>query len=737
MASLPVENSDRSLQSRPPSALANKIIPAVPLYYVRKRQQFQEERAKARREDKDSAPAKKTAVKEVENCQTKTTLSKPTENTVPQVDQNQSTDILEPASLASHLSKSEKVKGNSEHSQSTKSPLKLLDVKEILKKDEKGIYGHITISNHETNQADHVSSDLTSPDQSQANGMNSTSVNSPTQQTFATDYTLHNGGIVICDNSESSKSSPAPPLSASHPIPSFNYEQPSTGRYITYQSNCSYSYHLSKGYSQVSHLTPYPRQACVNGCVDPTLVNEGGLIPPVGPLDHSPVLNLSDARQIYDTATPDGFHGSQSSAYDICPNKPFETQSSFSINIDERNGQLDDNQKLHKNYPANLNRDQYPSQPPIIRNHVPQIDMFDGLIEYLSSQFANPTFADYTLELCFADQTSRVQIPGHSLIFSRSITLRDLMLELRSGTNGATSKTILIESNDRFICIDGFYLAMRRLYGNPLLDFGSMISIGSARQYQRYAGTVSADRFNLALGYAASGHLLKMDVVVNRGCEIAGLNLHWTNLERALDFALDGGLEPQWRVHAWNPGSFRATYGPCVNMIIVKVIEFVCHNFPANFQLNTTVSEAAFDLRLPKIPDQKLSSKNYRLSQIKFGDHITEGSKQFGIQQSPTVILSRILISLPWELLRSIFESSRLADKLRSPILRHQTLSCVVLEREKRRKKVFESHVPNSERIKNQRWGVVGWKEEVKEFCRDEKYPKLIRTWVDFNTPES
>ncbi|RKF79209.1 hypothetical protein GcM3_057003 [Golovinomyces cichoracearum] len=737
MATLPVENSKRSLQSRPPSAVANKIIPAVPLYYVRKRQQFQEERAKARREVKDSAPAKTTAVKKVVNCQTNTTLSQPTKNTVPQVDLSQSIDVLESVPLATHLSKSENVQGNAEHSQSTESSLKLFNEKENLKKDEKEIHGDVIDSKHGKNKADHKSSDPTSPDQPQVNRVNSASTTPSTQQPSATDYTLHNGGIVVCDNSESSKSSPAPPLSASHPIPSFNYEQPATGRYITYQSNCSYSYNLSKEYSHLGHLTPYPRQTCANGYVDPTTVNEGGLILPVGPLDHSPLLNLSEARQIYDTATPHGFHGSQSLAYDLGHNKPFETQSNCSINIDERNGLSNDHQKLHKNYPANLNRAQYPPQPPIIRNHVPQIDMFDGLIEYLSSQFANPTFADYTLELRFADQTSRVHIPGHSLIFSRSITLRDLMLELRSGTNGTISNTILIESDDRFICTDGFFMALRRLYGNPLLDFGSMISIGSARQHQRYTGTINSDRFNLALGYAASGHLLKMDVIVNRGCEIAGLTLHWTNLERALDFALDGGLEPQWRVHNWNPGSFRATYGPCVNIIIVKVIEFVCHNFPANFQLNTTVSEAAFDLRLPKILDQQSSSKNYRLSQIKFGDHLTEGSKQLRIHHSPTVILSRILISLPWELLRYIFESSRLGDNLRSPILRHQILSSVVLEREKRRIKVFESHVPNSERIKNQRWGVVGWKEEVKEFCRDEKYPKLIRTWVDFNTPES
>ncbi|KAI6250063.1 hypothetical protein HI914_02115 [Erysiphe necator] len=739
---LSTDNVMASKKNKSHPATCRKVTPAIPLSFLRIRQQIQAKRATILLEAKNAAQPSLQDIGKQEDPDEKKTLPQCSDISI----KSNGIDNLmidhEPNSLIISALAEKRVENTAELCSSKEPPDKLhneskaANVEARVSKEETG---HLT---QKSNQTDNLSPNVVSGTLFKNDNLNFKAGEISNQQSTRVPIAHVNEKIMVCDNSESSKSSPAPPQSTAHPTPSFNYEQPLPGRHLTHRFHSGFPLNQSNIYSPLDQPPSCGYYVSMNGPGNPVPGDQfcrRQAFPVRSWQDISPAVNQIDACRLCDPTTPHSFQGSYSSAQERDFSKNFDIQASPAISNNRFSGNLDFIRNCPTNSLINANRDNYPPPLPILQNNIPQVDLFDGLIKYLSSQFANPTFADYNLELRYSDdRAAPVRIPGHSLIFARSIKLRHMILSARNETDGVSSKTLLIESDDRFLSTDGVYLAVHRLYGSPLLDLGAIIPIGPTGQYQLPSISISNERFDLALGYAAAGHLLKMEVVVDRGCEIASLALNWINLERALDFALDGGLEPQWKIHSWDPESPRATYGPSVNLIIVKAIGFICHNLPVHFQLDTSVSEARFALRLPKTLGQRQSCLSSHLSHIKFGDHTAENCSQLETQQIPTVVLSRILISLPWELLRYIFESPHLANTIESLNLRHQILMSVVQEREKRRLRVYNSPVPNLDRQKDLlKWKIVGWKEEVEALRGDEIHPKLIRSWADFRNPES
>ncbi|RAL66847.1 hypothetical protein DID88_007630 [Monilinia fructigena] len=184
---------------------------------------------------------------------------------------------------------------------------------------------------------------------------------------------------------------------------------------------------------------------------------------------------------------------------------------------------------------------------------------------HLREQFAQPEFSDCVLELRYSDDRAPpLQISGHRLIFSRSLVLKGLI------TSGAqanchspqTNQNILIESDDRYLRSDAFSLAVRYLYGGPILDLDAMARfpapyIGSAP----IPSTPPAERFNFTLGYVASGVVLQIPQIWKTGCSIASQLITWDTAEKALEFALEGGID--W---SWSSGN------PDVNDVIDPII---------------------------------------------------------------------------------------------------------------------------------------------------------------------
>lgn len=461
----------------------------------------------------------------------------------------------------------------------------------------------------------------------------------------------------------------------------------------------------------------------------------------------------------YEPLTPHSFHGSQSSV----GNEPeaggpaFYNQYPTAVISNGTNGHIDEVRLYQQPRPKPRTGSQAvtPAHGHYGQHQIGQPPMphaaenFDGLVSYIQNQFADSTFADYTLELRYSDDRAPpVRIPGHNVLLARSPTIKSIMAAQarESNSDGHGARQILIESDDRFLRSDAFWMAVQRLYGLPLLDIGAMPNPNSPVAPQAGAPMPGSpvDRFELALGYTAAGKLLDIPPVVHRGVEIASNLMNWFTIEKALDFGLDGGLDPQWTIPQ-NPQTSDtacpSTYGPAVNMLIHSALNFTIRAFPANFELDTSAGESVNYRRLPISSADRPSASDPRLSFIRFGDHSVEESTRSTQANSIVTTLSSVLLNLPFYLLKYVLESARLGnvDGWAATPLRKKVMHAVIEERERRRTKVRSAtHVSNAERTSNgKKWEVVGWKEGIAHHNGNADTPTLTRTWVDFTLPEN
>ncbi|KAH8586167.1 hypothetical protein B0O99DRAFT_529260 [Bisporella sp. PMI_857] len=421
----------------------------------------------------------------------------------------------------------------------------------------------------------------------------------------------------------------------------------------------------------------------------------------------------------YDPPTPHSFHGSQSSAINE-QESAFHSQHIHTSIPKERNGIVEDGRTYPyqpRHHPANNtnipppSRFSYPIQGPA------DIDHYDGLVFYLQSQFSNCEFADWELELRYSDDRARpLRVPGHNLILARSPKLKALMRAQNPQIQRNDGKSLLIESNDRFLRSDGFWMAMQRLYGGPLLtpNVGMPHVPKNIHPLAASLGT-PAERFDEALGYAVAGHILEVPPVLKRGVEVASMLLNWDTIEKALDFALDGGLGPNWRALGQVDGS--PTYGPIVDIILHSALDFVCTHFPADFQLDISAPDPQHNRRLPAMPQDRPPAQNPRLSLLKFGDHPGdhEGGK-VGLNSSTSSILSRIFLNLPFQLLKHILENDHLGSfegwANQKSIIREKAMDSIVQERERRRVKAL-AYVQYHAEISDQLYDSLHMRESV------------------------
>lgn len=407
--------------------------------------------------------------------------------------------------------------------------------------------------------------------------------------------------------------------------------------------------------------------------------------------------------------------------------------------VNGANGHLDD-RKFHHPLPSHTRNGS--SVHTILPPPAPAMDSLDGLLDYIQNQFAQPSLADHDLEIRYADKRSPpLRIPGHKLLFARSPVLKHLMLAQADQQGyGSARRTIVIESSDRFLRNDGAFIALQRLYGGPLLN---PTLLPDSPLIAGVQGGSEVDKLDFALGYAAAGLILQVPPVLNRGIEVACRFVNWLTLERALDFALDGGLSSQWSVGSFFDGVCPSTYGPLADMLIHTALNFLVTNFPPHLDFDSSVAEPKYNGRLPGLIEDKAAEQkkhNPRLSSIRFGDHPTEESiKTTHSDTSLSAIISRVLVNLPFQLLKYVLESPTLGNvgDWATVSLRQSVMHDVVNERERRRLRVREEgKVPNSVRRTDQKeWQAVGWQEAVYS-DPSRNIPTLTRTWVDVPLPE-
>ncbi|KAH8729769.1 hypothetical protein BGZ61DRAFT_491974 [Ilyonectria robusta] len=423
-----------------------------------------------------------------------------------------------------------------------------------------------------------------------------------------------------------------------------------------------------------------------------------------------------------------------------------------------------------------------PEYPRMMPNHgppphmMPPTDEADGLVGHLQQQFGMPEFADCILELRYMDDRAPpVRIPGHRILLTRSIELAGLLAKQPQTSPELPSlPTVHLETKSKWIRSDTFYLAAQRLYGLPLFSVppppagvkqGDVADAGSA-----------IERLDFSLSYAAAGHLLSWEPVVRRGCEIAIQLINWQTMERALEFALEDHIDM---------GSHDTyKYGDGSRAILNETVNFIINNLPPNFILDTSIAEPEYLRRLPSYPTppatpmaQKHSppaiargtslhlNRNRRSQQvtgIQFGDlsmsdgkNSATGNREASQLPPPPshAIISRVLLNLPFTLLKMALESSgsNNVNGWTNPEHRHRILKDVVTERERRRllavdairdgrvagwESIWKQLSTPEPRYFDQRIAPLGWLEEILPYGNPEG-PTLARMWIPLKEPQN
>ncbi|KFY40985.1 hypothetical protein V495_05130 [Pseudogymnoascus sp. VKM F-4514 (FW-929)] len=545
------------------------------------------------------------------------------------------------------------------------------------------------------------------------------------------------GSLVFGGYPDSNNSSPAPPLSSAG-MPQYPYPPPPpTNGHMQHLSN-SFQGLPPPGFGfQQQHGNHIVHNPAMDGFArrhPPPFPHPEGYSPSA-----TPGINDNRRQQFYDPPTSHSLrsHSAAPHEHDSRPAQ-FSNPNPTARVTNGSNGHADDSKLYHQRQMSGRSGSGLHGIVP----H-PSVDNLDGLLGYIQGQFADPTFADYTLEVRYADDRAKpMRIPGHNLLLARSPALKRLMIaQANDGSSESSSRTILIETADRFLCTDGFWIALQRLYGGPLLSLDTPPTPGRTVEGQNLATSnpASFHRFDLALGYAAAGQILQIPPVLNRGIEVACHLVNWLTLEKALDFALDGGLSSQWALDNNFNGGCPSTYGPAVDMLIHSALGFLIANFPPHLDFDVNASESAFNGRLPVLSNAKVAKHNPRLSLIKFGDHPVEEPVLPTLKNAnPASLISRILINLPFQLLKYVLEAPSLGSHdWATSAMRQTVMHEVINEREKRRNRVRNDRsASNDVRMSNlKEWQTVGWQEGV-ETDTPRKMPTLTRTWVDFKLPE-
>lgn len=504
-------------------------------------------------------------------------------------------------------------------------------------------------------------------------------------------------------------------------------------------------------------MPPYPPVAAVDGYGRPLLV--------------SPAVDgySSNRASHYGPPTPHSFHGSQSS-----------------LHAEEHGFNHPPAANGHNGYAADPTG-QVPVPLPAINPPMNGVmhaagasvpayqtlrDQADAL-SFLRHGVSDATFNDCVLEVRFPNspefqdhpgyqQLHRVfRTHGHRFIFSRSPMLEGVMRAQGTTPGGV----VFLEVHDEYLRPDVFWYSLRTLYGWSLAD-GILPTDLRLRDVK--------DDLKTTLSYVATGRYLRLPWVYSVAIHRASRLLFWNTIELSAKFVS--------RIVA----TTCRNDGFGASELIEQVLAFIVHNFPANFVLDVSAGDLGFH-RLPpsspvprdadaptiahgtssghhsrqlsktqpQLPRNPRASSYARLSQIKFGDisparngcGTDEPAETAQSARTPTprdIILSRILLNLPFELLKQILEHPHLAKASGeiSPATRQSMITEIIAERESRRLRCLESTDPQlrvyQERVENAAAPLVvgnmddfwvnnmGFKEEV--FSGD--LPYLVHTWT-------
>lgn len=340
------------------------------------------------------------------------------------------------------------------------------------------------------------------------------------------------------------------------------------------------------------------------------------------------------------------------------------------------------------------------------------LEIADAMIftDRINDMFAKPAFADCDICLVLPDRLTPVnsqhpgqldaplRMPAHKLILSMNPILANLMQKqaeqqdaLRHGLH-----ELRIASDDPYLRADSMWRAIKHVYGFRYVPMGKIAHDNS-----------DIEKFHYVLGYAAAGALLEIPHISINAMGEASKLLSWETVEKGVEFALrDSALAlnrmdgPHGRLFP-----FQYRHGVYVNELVEKIMMFIITSFPNNFALDTTVDDTRYARLPPTVPAQNTAGPEImngiqgppqmssRKSMPRFGDLDPDenvGDGQAVSHHEPfehTAALSRILLNLPFEMVKFLLESNGIGgvSGWQTAQDRRRVLPQVVAARESRR----------------------------------------------------
>jgi hypothetical protein len=242
---------------------------------------------------------------------------------------------------------------------------------------------------------------------------------------------------------------------------------------------------------------------------------------------------------------------------------------------------------------------------------------------------------------------------------------------------------LVIELDDPYMRPDAFAFTVRTLYG---WDIDREPYLPGYRPPQD-----AKQALDLSLGYAAAARYLDLPFVHATAIRHACQHLTWDTIERASQFALPRAISLQapWLDNAYpRPEEFS------VWELLGAITTFLVYNFPTDFFLDVNANDHGFS----RIPATDLVTRRHEET---VGPHSHRPTKshhlsiQFG-DLKPTIadtVLSRILLNLPFVMLKQVLEHPQLAQPSGelSRKQRRSLIEAVVGEREARRVRALET----------------------------------------------
>lgn len=310
------------------------------------------------------------------------------------------------------------------------------------------------------------------------------------------------------------------------------------------------------------------------------------------------------------------------------------------------------------------------------------------LASYLSTQFGNPEFADFVLQVR-SPEYQYMSIPVHGIIVVRSPVIANAVRRsIPPGHRSRDSRRLVdVLTTNPFVASESVQEAVKVLYGAPLLSMQAFLYGLAPYSPEMPHAQVTKDarrRMDQLLSYIAAGSVLQIPSMQARGVEIAKALLRWDTIEQVLHYGLNAARSaPRAGAEGAEVHDLFATE------LLDSALDFIAYNFPIDFTLHRIAAELRHDPRLPNLNEARAPTHNPRLSKIRFGDAPTDDDTQI---TPVSRTLSSIVLSLPLLLLDRLFNHRATANQI-GWTGAAKVLHDVVDERESRRQKAVRSQL--------------------------------------------